>query len=495
MRTIFADINKEKGKLNRYFSKCIGAGRAGEVMRHTAFEQLKKIQLECPFEYIRFHGLFHEEMAIVSRDADGKLRFNFQYADLLFDSLLDIGIRPIVELGLMPDTMGREEKYVFHWKMNITPPKDINEWSLLVEETVKHFTCRYGKEEVKKWYFEIWNEPNHPAFFSENENVGEYLKIYDAAAFAVKGVCSDYRVGGPATAGLEWLEELIEHCNKDSVPLDFLSGHYYCVEGAFDANGTKQLYIQPTEYLTDRYRENGELCRKAGYPLLITEWSASYSPRDRIHDSYFSAPFVLEIIKRSEGYADMLSYWVYTDIFEEVGVPTEPFHGGFGLMNIQSLPKPVYHAYTFLHKLGDSELECDDKSAYVCRTQREVQILMWDLSYFEKEESNNSRFGRLLPSKKLEDAKIVICGLEKERAYTITVETIGYKKGDVYSEYLERGFEELPTREQTAELLESSKPKTTVFEVISDASGTLCFSVEQNENQVDLVTVVLNLNK
>ncbi len=491
MRIITADINKEKGILNRYFQKCIGAGRAGEIMRHTAFEQLKMIQCECPFEYIRFHGLFHEEMAIVSRDDEGKLVFNFQYVDLLFDSLLDIGIRPVVELGLMPDTMGSDEKYVFNWKMNITPPKDINEWSLLVEETVKHFTHRYGKEEVKKWYFEVWNEPNHPAFFSENDSVDEYFKLYDAAALAVKKICSDYKVGGPATAGLEWLDEMIEHCNKNNIPIDFLSGHYYCVEGAFDANGTKQLYIRPTNHLTDRFQESGALCRKKGYPLLITEWSASYSPRDRVHDSYFSAPFILEIIKRSEGYADMLSYWVYTDIFEETGAPPTPFHGGFGLINVQSLPKPAYHAYAFLHKLGEHELAYEDKSAYICRTQTEIQILLWNLSYPEKEESNNSYFGRLLPSKQLDDAKIVLCGFEKNKSYNITVETVGYKKGDVYSAYLEEDPKELPTREQTAKLLEKATPERIVFDVTSDNSGTLEFFIPQTENQVDLVMISL----
>ncbi len=166
MRIISADISKTKGKLNRFFSECIGAGRAGEVMRHVAYEQLKEVQKECNFKYIRFHGLFHEEMIITSRDEDGKLKFNFQYVDLLFDSLLDIGLRPVVELGLMPEIMAEKEKYVFWWKMNISPAKDISEWETLVYETVKHLTSRYGEDEVKKWYFEVWNEPNHPAFFA-----------------------------------------------------------------------------------------------------------------------------------------------------------------------------------------------------------------------------------------------------------------------------------------------------------------------------------------
>ena len=493
MRVVFADINNIKGKLNRYFSKCIGAGRAAEVMRYRAFEQLKQIQRECPFEYIRFHGLFHEEMAITTRNQEGKLCFNFQYVDLLFDSLLEIGIRPIVELGLMPDVMGNEEKYVFRWKMNKTPPKEISEWSQLIEETVRHFTYRYGEEEVKKWYFEVWNEPNHPSFFSENKNIDEYFKIYDAAAFAVKSVCCDYKVGGPATAGLGWIPETIEHCKEHNVPLDFISSHNYCVNGAFDADGKKQLYILPVEELTDKIRKRGTLCHNEGYPFIITEWSASYSPRDRVHDSYFSAPFILEAIKRCEGSANMLSYWVYTDIFEEIGVPLTPFHGGFGLMNIQSLPKPTYYAYKFLNRLGDTELLCEDKSAYVCKNQDEVQMLVWNLVHPSTEgKSNNVYFGKLLPPKKMEDIQIELHGLKKCEGYIVTVETIGYKKGDVYSEYLEGNFSELPTREETKALLERSKPTKIEIKVAADESGILRLTLPQTENQVDLVTVKLS---
>ena len=78
MRQITVNIGQEKGKLNRYFKRCIGAGRAAEVMRHVAFEQLKQIQKDIGFEYIRFHGLFHEEMGIVQRTVSGEILYNFQ---------------------------------------------------------------------------------------------------------------------------------------------------------------------------------------------------------------------------------------------------------------------------------------------------------------------------------------------------------------------------------------------------------------------------------
>lgn len=492
MRIVSADVSKTKGKLNRFFSECIGAGRAGEVMRHVAYEQLKEVQKECNFKYIRFHGLFHEEMIIVSRDEDGKLKFNFQYVDMLFDSLLDIGLRPVVELGLMPEIMAEKEKYVFWWKMNISSAKDISEWETLVYETVKHLTYRYGEDEVKKWYFEVWNEPNHPAFFSEHTDIDRYFELYDSAARAVKRVNPDYRVGGPASAGLGWIGETIDHCRKNSVPLDFISTHCYSVEGAFDADGKRVTHLKPVEYLTDAIKSRaGEICKKEGYPLLITEWSTSYSSRDLIHDSYVSAPFILRAIKQCEGYADMMSYWVYTDIFEEVGAPPSPFHGGFGLMSVQSLKKPVFHVYSFLNKLGENEHFCEDESAYVCSENGETQVLFWNYSHPKTEMSNQQYFSRPVPSESLEDAKISLDGFERCKEYKVTVESVGYKMGDVYSAYLERGSTSLETREESAELSEMAKTKSSVFTVLSDENGHLEFTLAQSENQVDFIKISL----
>lgn len=490
MRQITVNVGQEQGKLNRYFKRCIGAGRAAEVMRHTAFEQLKQVQRDIGFEYIRFHGLFHEEMGIVQRTVSGEILYNFQYVDLLFDSLLEIDLRPVVELGLMPNIMGEEQKYVFWWKMNISMPKDMREWAALVEALVRHLTNRYGEEEIKKWYFEVWNEPNHRGFFTKSKEIDQYFALYAGAARAVKSVCKDYRVGGPATASVGWIPEMIAYCEENDVPLDFVSSHNYPGRVAFDPDGTRQVYLMPLNELTDGFCEKGKYCHEKGYPFLITEWSASASPNDSVHDSYFSAPLILQAIKACEGNVDMFSYWAYTDIFEEIGIPMIPFHGGFGLLNIQSLPKPTYYAYTFLNRLGDTQLVCDDQNAYACKTDEETQILFWNYVHPEHQDApNREYFARPLPAAKTKDAHIIFKGLCTSTEYIVTRETIGYRSGDVYNAYLESYFNELPTREETKALLEKSMPSKVTTCVFADENGVLHITVPQFENEVHLLTV------
>src|SRR5690606_38892000 len=115
------------------------------------------------------------------------------------------------------------DKTIFWWRGNVTPPKDYNKWEGLITNLVQHFTERYGEEEVKSWYFEVWNEPNLDGFWAGTQE--EYFKLYQYTAKAVKRVNKEYKVGGPATAGAAWVPEMIDFCAKNNVAIDFVTTH------------------------------------------------------------------------------------------------------------------------------------------------------------------------------------------------------------------------------------------------------------------------------
>ena len=489
MRIIKTDLTKEKGKLDRYFSECIGAGRAAEVMCYAASKQLEYIQSVCPFGYIRFHGLFHEEMAVVTRNEKGGLAFSFIYIDQLFDRLLELGIRPVVELSPMPDIMAKDKKYLMWWKMNVSMPKELSEWHELISSFVSHVTERYGREEIKKWYFEVWNEPDHPAFFTEYENMEKYFELYDTAAFAVRSVDAEYRVGGPSTAAPDWLCSFIKHCREKNVPLDFVSTHSYGVKGFFDDNGEKILSLLPVGDIVSAVKETGNLCKEHGLPLFLTEWSSSFSPQDPVHDTYFGAIFILNTLKHCSGSAQLMSYWTYTDIFEELGPPMTPFHGGFGILTANGIKKPAFHAFRFLSSLFDKELECDDENAYVTERDGEIRVLLWNIVSPPEKINDREYFKKRLVSKKTEDAKLLLDGAEKNAEYTVTVETLGYRSGDVYSEWLDMEIERIDTKEQEARLNMASETKKAVFSVCSDQNGIVEIPIGQHENTAYFLTI------
>ena len=457
-RSITVDFAGVKGKHNKFYRQTVGAGRAAEGLRADWQRQFETVRRECGFEYIRFHGLLQDEMGVYSEDKQGRPIYNFQYIDALYDAILDAGMKPFVEFGFMPEKMASGTKSIFWWKGNITPPKDYAKWENLIKALVAHWTRRYGEREVRSWYFEIWNEPNLDIFWSGTQ--AEYFKLYEISARAIKSVSPGYRVGGPATAGRGWIRETIDFAARGNVPIDFISTHDYGVKGiGFDGDGVQKLFLDASpgaiiDGVRDVRAQIGASA-KPNLPLHYTEWSASYSPRDPVHDSYISAPYILSKLKGAEGFADSMSYWTFTDIFEENGVVPSPFHGGFGLINFQGLRKPAFYAYQFLNRLGESELENADAASWACRTERGVQILLWNYTPPATTESNREFYKKDFPAKDAGGSEIAVKNLPAGD-YRLNVYRTGYGVNDVYTEYLKLGAPSNLTREEVKALAEKT---------------------------------------
>jgi xylan 1,4-beta-xylosidase len=244
-RIIAADLNQVRGPHSTVFRRCIGAGRANEGLRADWQQQLALVQREIGFDYIRMHGLLHDDMGVYQEDAKGNPVYNFQYIDQLYDALLRLHIKPFVELGFMPSALASGKDTVFWWKGNITPPKSYDKWAGLITALVRHWEQRYGSDEVKTWYFEVWNEPDIRPFYTAT--LEEYSKLYRITAEAIKKINPGYRVGGPASAiPYRFEEALIQFCAREKVPIDFVSTHAYGVkQGFFDDTGNRGTILDP----------------------------------------------------------------------------------------------------------------------------------------------------------------------------------------------------------------------------------------------------------
>jgi len=485
-RVIGADYARVKGRHNEFFKEVVGAGRAAEGLRADWQRDLALVHRECGFKYIRFHGLLQDEMGVYSEDKQGNPIYNFQYVDALYDAVLEIGMKPFVELGFMPSALASGSKSIFWWKGNVTPPKDYAKWEQLIRALVEHWTARYGIAEVRQWYFEVWNEPNLDIFWSGNQ--ADYFKLYQVTSRALKSVSADYRVGGPATAGHGWITEMINWTSRNLTPLDFVSTHDYGVNGiGVDADGVQQLSLDPNpDAIIGPVRNVRAQIKSSPMPLLplhYTEWSTSYSPRDPVHDSYISAAYILSKLKGVEGYADSMSYWTFTDIFEENGPAPSPFHGGFGLLNFQGLRKPSFYAYQFLNRLGDEELVSSDVDSWVCRNQRGVQVLFWNFTSPRTKESDQTYFRRDLVPNEAGMVRVSISGLPPG-SYQMKVYRVGYQINDVYSDYLKMGSPPTLDRTRVRELSEKNdgRPVETVGVRIGKGENfSRAFSLREND--------------
>jgi xylan 1,4-beta-xylosidase len=501
VRTISADLQKVKGPHCQVFRECIGAGRAAEGLRATWQRQLKMCQDEIGFKYIRFHGLLHDEMGVYSETKDGQPRYHWQYIDDLFDQLLNVGVRPFVELSFMPKALASGGQSMFWWRANVTSPKSFERWDALITALSEHWTERYGADEVKQWYFEVWNEPDYPAFFAPKDSSrrrDEYFELYSHTAKAIKQVNGSYRVGGPASSGTDWIKPFIEYAASNAVPLDFISFHAYGLgngPGGVDESGEKLFYLSknlhaPAE-IASKQRVVVDGTERSGLPIHITEWSSSYSSRDPVHDAYFSAPYILEQFKHSEHGISSMSYWVFTDIFEELGPPTIPFHGGFGLLTEGGIKKPAYFAFQFLNRLGPTELENADSCSWVCRDEHgNAQLLIWDLTHpTDGEIADQTYFRQIHPPKSKGSVSIRLTGVTPGD-YQLSLWQVGFEKNDAYSAWLEMGSPAQLSREQEQDLHTASSGKPEFVSLVKVAAdGHFEQSLPMRENDVLLLTL------
>jgi xylan 1,4-beta-xylosidase len=371
------NFSGEAAPLKHAWEHTVGSDHAPIALRADWQTQLRRCHDELGFRHVRFHGLLSDDMGTLIRH-EGQLLYSFFNIDRVWDFLLSIGMRPFVELSFMPDTLASGLDTVFHYRGNVTPPRDYDEWATLIRTLVRHWVERYGIEEVSKWFFEVWNEPNLPAFWSGTQD--EYFKLYSHTAQAIKTVNSSLQVGGPATATNAWVEEFLDYCETHDLPVDFISTHIYPTDalGFEGANTEEQLANSPRGLLRDQARLTRERAR--GRPVYYTEWNISSNPRDHFHDEPFAAAFAAKIALETDRFVDGYSYWTFTDLFEENYFPSVPFHGGFGLLNLYGIPMPIYRAFQLLHRLGTELLTVEEThetvDTFVIRRGAAVTILL-----------------------------------------------------------------------------------------------------------------------
>lgn len=494
VRTITADLSKVQGPLNTQFKDCIGAGRANEGLRADWQQQLAQTHRDCGFKYIRMHGLLTDDMGFYQMGKDGKPAYNYQYIDALYDFIVSIGMKPFVELGFMPGQLASGKKTIFWWRGNVTPPSDYNKWKAAIKDLTQHFADRYGMDEVKTWYFEVWNEPNLDGFWAGTK--ADYFKLYQFSVEAIKSVNKEFKVGGPATAGAAWVPEMIAFCSTSNLPLDFISTHTYGVsQGFLDEFGGSGTVLNKDKWSVsgDMWKSRRQIAssKMPHLELHYTEWSSSYTPADPIHDSYHEAAYILEKVKQAGNAVNSMSYWTFTDIFEEAGPRFTPFHGGFGLLNTQGIKKPAYQAFALLNKLGSTELQNADSSSYISKSAKgEVQLLFWDCTYTLPDSVNNQTyFVRDLPAKSKGVVKISLKGLAAGK-HSLEVYRVGYGFCDTYTAYLQMGKPNQLSRQQVDQLKKTGEGAPVSKETIQVGTGgvfTKEFPIRENDVYMVLV--------
>lgn len=489
-RRVLVDVNAAAGPVDHGFEFSVGSDFPGTLIRDDAQAQLKLAVDELGFRYIRFHAIFHDVLGTVRRE-NAKIVYNWSKIDQLYDDLLTKHIKPFVELGFTPKALATSRNSIFYWQGNTSHP-DPTGWRDLVSAFIRHIEERYGREEVRTWYFEVWNEPNLAGFW-EGADQQAYWDLYDSTARAIKSIDPALRVGGPATAGAAWVPEFLAHVSQSGAAVDFVTTHTYGVDGGFlDAEGKSdtKLSASADAIVGDVRRVRQQISASAfpNLPLYFTEWSTSYTPRDSVHDSYVSAPYILSKLKACQGLVQGMSYWTYSDLFEEPGPPSSSFHGGFGLLNREGIRKPAFFAYKYLHALEGNAIDTSDPQTLFATHNGDLTAVLWDFEQPQQDVSNRPFYTKVILAHPAAPVQLQVAHLVPRAAYRLEIHRTGYHANDAYSAYLEMGAPKDLTPTQVAHLVDLTRDLPVTDRVVhSDSGGTVEVTMPMNSNDIVLL--------
>src|SRR5450631_142090 len=439
---VIVDPSAPRHSFPHFWEQMFGSGRAILSLRDSYRRDLRAVKKATDFKFVRFHAILHDEVGVYDEDRHGNPLYNFSYVDQIYDGLLENGVRPFVELSFMPSKLAsRKAVHSFKYHPIVAPPRDYAKWDALISALALHLIERYGIEEVAQWYFEVWNEPNID-FWVGTPAQATYFTLYDHTARALKKASARLRVGGPSTAQAAWVGALIRHTTDLKVPLDFVSTHVYANDTSKDVFETHEA-IPRAEMVcraAQKVRDEVKSSRRPDLPIIWSEYNATYFNEPKITDALFMGPWLADTVRRCDGLAQMMSYWTFSDVFEEQGVVRRPFYGGFGLIAAGGIPKPVFNAFKMLHQLGDERLDLDSDHVLVTRRpDGALVIALWN--YVAPGESG-------LPT-------TIILRLPHQ-ARSSRVLRLDADHGDVGGEYARIGSPKYPTPSQLEVLIKAS---------------------------------------
>jgi xylan 1,4-beta-xylosidase len=459
-QTISIDAHAPATPFPHFWEQMFGSGRANLVLRKAYQDDLAAVHAVTGIRYVRCHGILDDENGVYTEDEHGNAVYNFAYVDQIYDAMLANGVRPVVEISFMPKKLAfnPDALHPFWYKPNVSPPKSIERWDALIAALGKHLVERFGIDEVAQWHFEVWNEPNID-FWGGVPRDQSYFELYDHTARALKSVSPRLRVGGPATAAADWIPDFLAYTNAHHTPVDFVSSHGYAddtIENLFPAKQEIPVARPPANTPEDdrvclaiaKVRAQMNAAGHPETPLFWTEWSVQGSSNSR--DTTFVGPGLADTIRKCDGKVNMMSFWTFSDVFEEGGPLPEPFIGAFGLRAEYGINKPSFYDFALLHELGNERLANPAKNLLVTRDpDGSLAVAVWNLV----DPAPDGQPSSTAPAKP-QAITLSFSGVPANSA--VTIARVDNEHGNVLPLYARMGSPRAPTPAQVKSLNEAT---------------------------------------
>lgn len=412
-----SDYEDAVKKRKKQIRSCVSAKKSGIIRNESAFQlmnvgwakelllkeiqdQVHLCQTRIGFRYLRCHGIFDDDMHVYSVDEQGCEKYNFFYVDQVYDFLLREHLYPYVEFGYIPAALSCSGKKYYWNQCVIGSPEDMRKWEKLVSTFLLHCIKRYGASEVRKWKFSLISGLH---VFLGGYSFEEYIRLYQATRHAVKSIDPELQMGGPGIQmelSLQKTNNLLKRfleyyrkyqCMPDFLTFEFFHGIYSQDSKSFmrkaaSHNQEPMMLSENPDYMDECLKElkkilNQEKVREV--PIVLEAWNSTLWQRDLTNDTCFKAAFLFKNLLENGKEIQMIGYWVMSDLMGELFGTEETFHGGYGLITQNGIPKSGFNAYVLLRMLGSTELQRSEEMVITKSSDTEIQIALYNYCHFD----------------------------------------------------------------------------------------------------------------
>lgn len=453
-------IQKETRKLKHTWKKILSIGQASDILLADIQKMLTRMQTEIGFEYLFFNGIFSDGLFVFQMGASHIPTYNFAYIDRIFDFLLSIHLKPMMQLSYMPRDLAKTpDRYMLNHLLS--EPKDLSVWCDLVQHFMEHIISRYGIHEILTWKFSVWHQPNTPYRLFGFENISDYEIFYKKTYDVVKAFDPRICFGLPCMYYLQkdvdnhLLTNIISYCKGNNCIPDYLNFTFYDTILGYNRNQTKDSFGFIDSMTLNTNPDGLKLAisdiknmqhafHLDKLPLYISEWNNTPSQQDYLNDTCFKSCYIVKNILENYDRLDGLGYWALSDLMAEQALPDTLFFGGLGLFTVNALPKASFYAMKFLHYLGDTLIDKGD-GWFATQTDHDIRILAYNYCHFSDLYATGERFDMTKTDRytMFENAqslsiKIQIDDLE-DQTYQISEHILNRDHGSLFDTYQEIG--------------------------------------------------------
>ena len=480
--TLTPDWNATPAPLRHTWAPLANIDQFRWLSRGDVQRQLAMARDELGVRHVRAAAMYSPEMAVWDHDLvdwrkpakERTKRANWQLIDLSIEAIFELGLKPVYTTCFTPVGMTDDTTACWPDRNPTGMPRDLNQWTEFVSSGLRHHLARYGRDELRSWYFECWNEPNLKGHFFGGTRE-DFFQLWDATWRAFKSVDPGLRLGGPSTARAEWIPEFLDWTAKHGTSPDYLIAHVYNNDSEgqplspFDGPASHKVKNSP-HFASGVIRGTRRELVRHGFAgeMHWNEWGRSWFLHDPCRETALEAAFIVKTMVEVSQEADHFAFWCLSDIYNQGGFQSSEFQGNYGLLSLHGLRKPGWFAHMMLQRLGMARVPMnggDDLiNAVATRDGAEFRVLVY--AYPEKHDASP-------------DIVTVRVALPPGCVRAPRLFRLGAMENNIVTAWKSLGSPAYPTRTQLGELQAKNTLEAVSTDHVTIEKGYVVFRIER----------------